>query len=268
MIPYTDTHCHLYFSRFDEDRELVLKRAWNAGLVWMLNPGIDLYSNQASIDLANSNPGKIGAAVGIHPNFGESWTVEILESLRGQVQQPGVVAVGEIGLDYYRQNTPYNQQRIMFKAQLELAGEIGLPVIIHIRNSAQDVIQVLSDWHQSLIQNDNPLAKKPGVLHGFSEDTETARQALGMGFYIGIGGPVTFKNAPDRKAITKDLPLDRILLETDSPFLAPHPHRGQRNEPAFIPLIAEEIARLHNLTPKAVAEATFANAQRLFNLNI
>jgi TatD DNase family protein len=264
MIPYTDTHCHLYFDLFDEDYEQVLKRAWKAGLVWILNPGIDLPTNQISIDLAKETPGKISAAVGIHPNFGQPWTDEIMGGLREQVQQPGVVAVGEIGLDYYRQHTPHNQQRTMFAAQLELAAEFSLPVVIHNRDATDDLMRILSDWHVKLVQSGSLLADRPGVLHGFSADLETARRALEMNFYLGIGGPVTFRNAPERKAVTRDLPLDRILLETDAPFLAPHPHRGQRNEPAYIPLIAEEIARLHNLTPKEVAEATFENAQRLF----
>lgn len=268
MIPYTDTHCHLYFDLFDEDRQQVIRRAWKAGLVWILNPGIDLPTNQASIDLAKAYPGRISAAVGVHPNFGEPWTDEIMDGLREQVVQLGVVAVGEIGLDYYRQHTPHDQQRIMLEAQLELAAEFSLPVVIHNRDATDDLMQILSDWHRGLVQVGNPLADGPGVLHGFSADLEIAQRALEMGFYLGIGGPVTFKNAPDRKAVTSNLPLDRILLETDAPFLAPHPHRGQRNEPAYIPLIAEEIARLHNITPKEVTEATFTNAKRLFKLDI
>ncbi len=267
MVPYTDTHCHLYFNRFDQDREQVLQRALKAGLVWILNPGIDLPTNQASIELAAAHPVKMSAAVGIHPNFGEPWTADIMDTLREQAQQPGVVAIGEIGLDYYRQHTPFDQQHIMFNAQLELAAELGLPVVIHNRDSTNDLMKLLSDWHRGLVHTGNPLAERPGVLHSFSADLETAHQALEMNFYIGIGGPVTFKNAPDRKAVTKDLPLDHILLETDAPFLAPHPHRGQRNEPAYIPLIAEEVARLHNLSPTEVAEATFVNANRLFNVN-
>ena len=267
MPPFTDTHCHLYFDSFDTDRAEVLGRAWEAGLVWILNPGIDLPTNQASINLARAYPGRVSAAVGIHPNYGKPWDKAILTQLRGQARQAGVAAIGEIGLDYYRDHTPQAQQRTMFEAQLTLAGELGLPVVIHNRDSTDDLMQILSEWHQELIRTNNPLAGHPGVLHGFSGDLDTSEQALAMHFYLGIGGPVTFKNAPDRKAITKHLPLDHLLLETDAPFLAPHPHRGRRNEPAFIPLIAEEIARLHHLTPKEVADATFTNAQRLFNLD-
>jgi len=268
MIPYTDTHCHLDFDRFDNDRQKVLNRAWKAGLVWILNPGIDPATSQAAIDLAQTFPNKVSAAVGVHPNFGEPWTESILSTLRKQAQQPGVVAIGEIGLDYYRQHTPFPQQRIMFKAQLALAAELGLPVVIHNRNSTEDLMRILKTWQQDLANADHPLAERPGVLHSYSADYDTAREAIDINFYIGISGPVTFKNAPDRKSIVRNLPMDRLLLETDAPFLTPHPHRGKRNEPAYIPLIAEEIARLHNTSPKAVAENTSANARKLFNVDI
>lgn len=267
MIPYTDTHCHLDFARFSEDRPQVLQRAWKAGLVWILNPGIDLHTNQAAIDLASSYPQHISAAVGIHPNFGQPWTADILPTLRDQATQPGVVAIGEIGLDYYRQHTPFPQQRKMFEAQLTLAEELTLPVILHNRDSSEDLISIIKAWHQGLLYKKHPLAARPGVFHSFSADHQTALAALEMNFYIGISGPVTFKNAADLKTITRHLPLDRLLLETDAPFLTPHPHRGKRNEPAYIPLIAEEIARLHQTTPKQVAEVTFDNACRLFNLS-
>lgn len=266
MIPYTDTHCHLDFDRFAQDRTQVLERAWDAGLVWILNPGIDLHSNQAAIELAKTFPGRISAAVGIHPNFGQPWTADILPTLREQAGQPGVVAIGEIGLDYYRQHTPFDQQRRMFEAQLALADELARPVILHNRDAAADLVMILTDWHQGLVQSGHPLADRPGVFHSFTADYDTALAALEMNFYIGISGPVTFANAAERKTITRQLPLDRLLLETDSPFLTPHPHRGKRNEPAFIPLIAEEISRLHNTSPKQVADITYTNACRLFNL--
>jgi len=264
MIPYTDTHCHLDFDRFKEDREKVIQRAWKAGLVWILNPGIDIETNQAAIELSRAHPGNIHAAVGIHPNFGHPWSTTILQHLKLQAQQPEVVAIGEIGLDYYRQHTPFEQQRIMFQAQLDLAMDLSLPVVIHNRESTKDVLAILMTWHQKLLQNNHPLAERPGVLHSYSADYQTALKAMDMNFYIGISGPVTFKNAPERKAVTRDLPLESLLLETDAPFLAPHPHRGKRNEPAYIPLIAEEVARLHEISPKEVAEITYKNAKKLF----
>jgi TatD DNase family protein len=268
VIPYTDTHCHLDFDRFDQDRSQVLERAWNAGLVWILNPGIDLHTNQAAIDLAQAYPQHISAAVGIHPNFGQPWTADILPTLREQAGQPGVVAIGEIGLDYYRQHTPFDQQRTMFESQLALAEELGLPVILHNRDAKQDLLQILTCWYQGLTQMSHPLAKRPGVFHSFLADYDTAMAAIEMNFFIGISGPVTFTNAPERKAITRKIPLGQLLLETDAPFMAPHPHRGKRNEPSYIPLIAEEIARLHDTSPKHVAEETYANACRLFNFSV
>ena len=267
MIPYSDTHCHMDFNRFDDDREQTLKRAWKAGLVWILNPAIDLPTGQAAIDLAKRYPGKISAAIGIHPNIGEPWTADILPTLRAQAAQPGVVAVGEIGLDYYRQHTPFDQQRMMFREQLKLAEELNLPVIIHNRDASHDVMAILTEWHAGLTRAGHPLKDRPGVLHSFSDDLETGLAAIAMHFCLGITGPVTFSNAPDRKAIVRNLPLDHLLLETDSPYLTPHPHRGKRNEPAYIPLIAEEIARLHDTSPKEVAEITYANAKRLFQFS-
>jgi TatD DNase family protein len=265
MIPYTDTHCHLDFHRFNEDRGQVINRAWKNGLVWILNPAIDLDTGQAAIDLAKSYPGKIAAAVGIHPNYGKPWTAELLPALREQASAPEVVAIGEIGLDYYRQHTPFDQQRMMFREQLNLAEELSLPVIIHNRESTGDLMTILTEWHAGLACTGHPLAERPGTLHSYSADLETAQAAMAMNFYLGITGPVTFTNAPDRKAVVRNLPLDHLLLETDAPYLTPHPHRGKRNEPAYIPLIAEEIARLHNVSPKEVAEITTLNAQRLFH---
>jgi TatD DNase family protein len=264
MIPYTDTHCHLDFNQFDEDREKVLQRAQKAGIVWILNPGIDLETNQAAIALAHRYPGVINAAVGIHPNFGKPWTSEIIPMLRKQAAQEGVVAIGEIGLDYYRKHTPFNQQKVMLREQLNLASELNLPIILHNRESTKDLLLILKQWYQDLVAAGSPLTKRPGVFHSYNEDFQTAVTILSMNFCVGISGPVTFTNAVKLKAVVKNLPIKDILLETDAPFLTPHPHRGKRNEPAYIPLIAEEISRLHGISPKEVAEITYSNAMRLF----
>jgi len=266
MIPYTDTHCHLDFDRFDKDRDQVLKRAWEAGLVWILNPGIDLPTNQAALSLAHLYPKQISAAVGIHPNHGQTWHTETLSTLREQAQNKGVVAIGEIGLDYYREHTPFDQQRKILAAQLSLAEELTLPVILHNREAEQDLLAMLKDWYLGLCQSNHPLADHPGVFHSFSSDHQTAQAALEMNFMIGVSGPVTFTKASEHKAIISSLPLESLLLETDAPYLTPHPQRGKRNEPAYIPLIAEEIARLHHTIPKDIAEITYANARRLFKM--
>jgi TatD DNase family protein len=266
MIPYTDTHCHLDFARFDQDRDQVIKRAMKAGLALIVNPGIDATTNHSAITLSQQYPGVIFAAVGIHPNYGKNWTQSLLNNLEEHAKNATVVAIGEIGLDYYRDHTPIPQQQKMFKAQLALATKLSLPVIIHNRDSTCDLMAILSEWYTALQHSNHPLAKRPGVLHSFSADYETAIAAIGMNFFIGISGPVTFNNAQYRKSITQKIPLERLLLETDAPFLTPHPHRGTRNEPAYIPLIAEEIARLHNTSSKHIAEVTHANAKFLFNI--
>ena len=267
MIPYTDTHCHVYFEDFDKDRDKVLERAWKQGIVWILNPGIDIQTNQVAINLAQTHPKKLWAAVGIHPNHGKNWSPTLRSTLQEQAKQPGVVAIGEIGLDYYREHTPFEQQRIMLKEQLALAAESNLPVILHNRDSTSDLISMLQEWHRSLVSKGHPLAKRPGVLHSYSGDYEAAMTAIRMNFYIGISGPVTFKNALDQKTLVSRLPIDRLLLETDAPFLTPHPHRGKRNEPSYIPLIAEEIALLKNTTPKDIADITYRNANHLFGFH-
>lgn len=266
MHLFTDTHCHLDLDQFNSDREATLDRAWQAGLVWILNPGIDLPSSQEAINLSKANPGKIYAAVGVHPNYGEAWTEEILLALRDLAQQPEVVAIGEIGLDYYRTYTPRDQQQRMFKDQLTLAASLDLPVVIHNRDASHDLMQILGEWQRGLVTSENPLANRPGVLHSFSADLETAEAAMDLNFYLGISGPVTFTNAQDRKSITRNLPLNHLLLETDAPYLTPHPYRGKRNEPGYIPLIAAEIAKLHNISIEEVAEITYANAKRLFEM--
>ena len=267
MNNYTDTHCHLDFDRFDNDRSEVIRRAWEAGLTKILNLGIDVETSTAAIRLFANYPGRIYAAVGVHPNYGQDWTEDTLSTLREQAHEAGVVAIGEIGLDYFREYTPHAIQQTIFRKQLDLAAEVNLPVIIHNREASTDLMQILEEWTVELQNTGHPLADQPGVLHSYSDDLETARKGLAMNFYLGIGGPVTFKNAQDRKAVVRELPLDRILLETDAPYLTPHPHRGKRNEPAYIPLIAAEIARLQEISLEEVAETTTANADHLFHWN-
>ncbi len=267
MTAFTDTHCHLDFDRFDTDRSEVIRRGWDAGLVKILNPGIDVETSKKAIQISEKYSGRIYAAVGVHPNYGQDWMEDTLPTLREQTHNASVVAIGEIGLDYYREYTPHDIQRMILREQLNLAAEVNLPVIIHNREASADLMRILEEWTSELQNAGNPLAERPGVLHSYSDDLETARKGLTMNFYLGIGGPVTFKNAQDRKAVVREIPLDRILLETDAPYLTPHPHRGKRNEPAYIPLIAAEIARLQEISLEEVAETTTVNADRLFHWN-
>ncbi len=259
-----DSHCHLDFESFDKDRPMVLARAEQAGVELILNPSMDVENSARVASLAEGN-GPVYAAVGVHPNEASSWEQESKSRLKELTRRTKVVAIGEIGLDYYWDKTPKKLQHRVLTEQLELAAEMELPVIIHNREAGPDVLGLLLDWQAGLVQSGFPLAEQPGVLHSFSAGREIAEQAIAANFYIGFTGPITFKNAKDLQAIAKDLPLDRILVETDSPFLSPHPERGQRNEPAKVKLVAEKLAELKGLLFEEVAITTTANAKRLFH---
>ena len=262
-----DTHCHLNFEAFDDDRQAVLERARQAGVERILNPGIDLPSSRAAVQLAERYP-QVYAAVGVHPNEALSWTDETLQELRELAKHPKVVAIGEIGLDYYRDRAPQDEQRAIFSRQLLLAAEFDKPVIIHNREATEDVLKILTDWQMELVGGSPLLAQLPGVLHSFSYGEDAAREALRLNFFLGFTGPVTFRNAPDLQKLVSDLPLEKVLVETDAPFLTPHPHRGKRNEPAYVRLVAEKIAELHGLPFEIVANITSENAERLFRWQI
>lgn len=262
-IPLVDTHCHLNFNVFNNDREEILLAARNQGVAWILNPGVDIASSQAIVDMAGTLEG-VFAAVGVHPNDATSWNEDSLQMLVHLASQPKVVAIGEIGLDYYRERTPKDIQLNVFQMQLELAQDLGLPVVIHTRHSISDALDILADWVTRLKVYNQPLAARPGVLHSFSGNAQDAQRAMDLGFYIGITGPVTFKNAPELQRLVTDLPIERILIETDAPFLTPHPHRGQRNQPEWVRHIAEKIAELQHRSLEETAKITTANARRLF----
>lgn len=262
-MQFVDTHCHLDFESFEPDRELVMQRAREAGVGIVLNPAIDLETSAKILALTDQFDG-LFAAIGVQPNSSASWTDESEGILRELMQHPKVVAIGEIGLDYYRDRAPKDVQHNAFRQQLQLAAELELPVIIHNREASADVLKTLLDWQAELTRAQSPLAERPGVLHSFSGDQEMAEKAIAAHFFIGFTGPVTFKNAPDLQEIAKRLPLESMLVETDSPFLSPHPERGKRNEPARVKLIAEKIALLKDIAVDQVATATTENAQRLF----
>ncbi len=267
----TDTHCHLDLEKFDADRDAVIERALAAGVSRILIPGITLKSSHAIVGLAGSRP-ELFAAVGVHPDEALTWDPQTVPALRELAADLKVVAVGEIGLDYYWDTAPHDYQQMALKAQLDLSAELQLPVLIHLREKedapdgecARDVLRILDEWVGGLRAGKNPLADRPGVLHSFSGSLQMARRAIDLGFYIGVTGPLTFKNAQKRQEIIASLPVERLLIETDAPFLAPVPRRGERNEPAFVMYIAEKIATLHSISPDQAAEITSSNAERLF----
>ena len=259
-----DTHCHLDFYAFDDDRQEVLARSWQAGVERILDPGIHLVSSQKAVQLAEEH-NQVYAAVGVHPNDAQSWEQDSLTRLKDLAGHPKVVAIGEIGLDYYRDRAPRDLQRRILLEQLDLAAELNLPVVIHNRQASADVMAILAEWQAQLAASGSGLAEQPGVLHSYSDNEEIALRAIAHHFLIGFTGPVTFRNAPELQRVAAALPLDHLLVETDAPFLSPQPHRGRRNEPSFVRLIAEKIAELHHVELDTVARLTAANAARLFH---
>ena len=295
----TDTHCHLNFNKFDEDRELVIQRSRDAGIERILIPGLDLESSRTAIQLAGSHS-NIYAAVGFHPTDLDKWSENSVNELKSVINlsremvksfphssadsslttfarndaTKKIVAIGEIGLDYYWVKEPDKraQQREVLKQQLRLAQEVNIPVVIHMREendawfgqASLDLLEILAEWHNELRSKNHPLTEKPGVLHSYNGNLETAQKAIALNFYIGVTGPVTYKNAEEKRQIIRQLPLERLLIETDAPFLTPVPHRGKRNEPAFVAYIADKIAEIHMTTSEQVAEVTTTNAACLF----
>ncbi len=255
-----DTHCHLDFNRFDDDRDEVVARAVQSGVERIIVPAIDLKNQASVLAISERYPG-VFAALGVHPNSADGWQDGWLDQIRELAGHNKVVAIGEIGLDYYWDTAPRGIQHEAFAAQLKLAVELNLPVIIHNREASLDVIRLLAD---------SPLngREKSGVLHSFSASLDTAFAALEMGFYIGITGPVTFKKAEDLRHTVSKLPLDRILVETDAPFLTPQQRRGKRNEPSYVRYIADQIAELHHLNKTEIAQITSENAARLFGQHL
>ena len=266
----TDTHCHLDYNKFDSDRAEVIQRANDSGLIRILVPGLHHKSSKEAVQLAESNP-SVYAAVGFHPTDLEEFSKETFQQVKELATHPKVVAIGEIGIDYYwvKESDKRVFQREILKQQLAFAKEINKPVIIHMREendawfgeASQDLLNILKEWQSNL---SGILAERPGVLHSFNGNLETAQKALALNFYLGITGPVTYKNAEEKRKIIGQLPLDRILIETDSPFLAPVPFRGKRNEPAYVGHIADKIAEIHLKSPAEIASITTANAARLF----
>ncbi|MCO6453150.1 MAG: TatD family hydrolase [Caldilineales bacterium] len=261
-----DSHCHLDLPHFDEDRDEMVARALEAGVETIITIGIDLAHSRAAIALAERYP-QVFATVGIHPNDCAGFGPEMLAELRELAGHPRVVGIGEIGLDYYWDRVPVEVQKPAFRAQLDLAAELDLPVVIHDREAHDDVRAELRAWAQDRLPG-TPLSEKPftGVLHSFSGDLDMAEEAYEWGFVIGISGPVTFKNARSLQALVPRLRRDRLIIETDAPYLTPHPYRGKRNEPAYVALVAEKLAELWAMPSAEVAAQTTATARKLFGI--
>ena len=257
-----DTHCHLNLKQYDKDREQVIKSAEKAGVTRILIPSVDVGTSESALALADAY-NNITVGVGVHPNSTGDFTDDTLQTIADLSYNKQVVSIGEIGLDYHWDTVTPEKQKVAFEKQLTLAAERELPVIIHNREASDDVIAILESWATTLPDS---LKGRAGVLHSFSAPLEIAERALAIGFYLGFSGPITYKNADSLRRVAVQIPLDRILVETDGPYLTPEPHRGKRNSPAYIPFIADRLAPLHHTTIEEIAQHTTANAERLFKI--
>lgn len=253
-----DTHAHLTDRKYNTDRSEVIRRAEAAGVCRIINIGYDLDSSRAVVEMLPTWPGFL-AAVGVHPHDATIYSPEVEEELRRLAGHAGVVAIGEIGLDYYRDLSPRDVQQAVFRRQIGLAREVGLPVIVHERDACADTLRLLEEERAGDVG---------GVMHCFSGSWETAKICLDMGFYLSFAGPVTFGNARRLEDIARRAPLDRLLVETDCPYLTPEPLRGRRNEPAYVQYVAERVAAIRGISSQDMNRAVMANAGRLFRFQI
>ena len=250
-----DTHAHMNDPAFDEDRESVILGLKDKGVSHFLNVGCCLESSRDCVAMAEKYP-FVYASVGSHPDSADEVTEEVLAVYRQMAQHPKVRAIGEIGLDYYYETIPREIQQKAFRMQMELAQELKMPVIVHERNAHDDGMRIVKEFKDVT-----------GVFHCYSGSAEMARQLVNMGWYIGFTGVLTFKNARKAVETAESIPLDRIVLETDCPFMAPEPFRGKRNDPGYLPFMAQKLAEIRNISLEEVVEVTTANAKRLYRID-
>ncbi len=257
MKMFIDTHVHLNADQYEEDLQEVINRALEAKVEKMVVIGFDRKTIERTMELIEQYDFIYGV-IGWHPVDAIDSTQEDLEWIEELAAHPKIVGIGETGLDYYWDKSPKDVQQVIFRKQIQLAQKINLPIIIHNRDATGDVVKILREENAASVG---------GVMHCFSGSVETARECIAMNFMISLGGPVTFKNARLPKEVATEIPLEHLMIETDAPYLAPHPYRGKRNEPAFVPLVAEEIARLKGLTIEEIAQATTDNAKNFFGID-
>jgi len=258
-----DTHCHLNLNSFQDDLEQVLLDAGENDVGLFVVPGIDWATSLSAIQLADAHP-NVYAAIGIHPTTPDEVSPTTLHDLRTLAQNPKVVAIGEIGLDYHHEEVPRDQQKRALQIQLELAAELELPIIVHQRKSWEDLWPMLQAWTRQLDRL--PTGEHWGVLHSFEGTLAMAQAAVDGNFLLGISGPITYRHPGERDVMVGTLKMDNFLLETDAPYLPPVPFRGKRNEPKYLHLIAEKMAEFSTLSMEAIARITTENGKQLFNL--
>ncbi|MGF3106252.1 TatD family hydrolase [Rossellomorea sp. DUT-2] len=252
-----DTHVHLNAEQFDEDLEEVISRAREAGVEKMVVVGFDRPTINRAMELIEQYE-FLYASIGWHPVDAIDLKDEDLAWIEELSNHPKVVAIGEMGLDYHWDKSPKDVQKEVFRKQIHLAKKVKLPIIIHNRDATQDIVDILREEGAEEVG---------GIMHCFSGSPEIAQECVDMNFYISLGGPVTFKNAKKPKEVAREIPLEKLLIETDCPYLAPHPNRGKRNEPAYVKLVAEQIAELKEVSLEEVENITTENAKKLFNIN-
>lgn len=257
-MTFIDSHAHLDDRQFDKDRDNVINNLKNDDISHVINIGSDLASSRFSQKLANEYD-NIYFAAGVHPHDSSACTEEMLSEIEKLLSEPKCVALGEIGLDYFKNYSPAHIQRDIFDKQLSLAQKNEIPVCIHMRDATKDTVDFLKKY--------SPF-NKSGVIHSFSGSRETAKIMLDMGFYLSISGPVTYANAVNLREVVSYIPIDKILIETDCPYLTPEPRRGARNEPKYVRYTAEKIAEIKRMAIEEIAQATSENALRLFNIKL
>ncbi len=250
-----DSHAHLQWRDFNKDREEAINRARAANVECIINIGYDMKGSKKAVELAEKYEG-LFAAVGIHPHEAYVLSEKVLEDLKGLSRNPKVVAIGEIGLDYYRNLSPKSVQQKAFETQMILAEELALPVVIHNRAAYHDVLKTLTRFD----------GKTKGVIHCFSGNLEMAGEWVKMGYHISFAGPVTYPNTRELHEVVRSVSLERILVETDCPWLAPQEMRGKRNEPAFLPITTKKVAIIRGISYEELAEATWKNTRNIFAL--
>ncbi len=252
-----DSHAHLDHERFDEDRQEIIDSFEEDRVLLMINPASDLASSRAALDLAKSNE-RIYALVGTHPHEAKYYDQATRQEYKKMAQEEKVVGIGEIGLDYYYEFSDREVQKKVFIDQINLAKELGLPIVIHSRDAVEDTYQILFEHAQGM----------KVLLHAFSESWEVAQRYLDLGFFISMGGVVTFKNANKLLRVGENVPLDRLVLETDSPYLTPTPYRGKRNQPAYTHYVADKLGELKDMDSNEIRQASLENTLEFFGIKL
>lgn len=250
-----DTHCHLSHREFEEDREDVLEHCFQNGVSAILEVGYDLKTSESAVQLARKHPERLRATVGIHPHEAGKVTEEEWKRIQELSHEPEVIAIGETGLDFYRDWSPYDKQREWFARHVRYSVERDLPLIIHDRDAHDEVLGILREAGEG---------KARGVFHCFSGDLRVALEAIELGFYLGLGGSITYWSPKKKGRMLKDLPQDRILLETDAPWLTPKPQKGERNDPSKMNHVVDRLAEAYETSPEAIIQTTRENTSRLF----